>query len=217
MLVRAGVELLTEKGFSSTRVDDVLNATGISKGSFYACFDSKQAFGRILIESYASHFNARIDRCLGDGTLPPLRRLLNFVHDARDGMQRHAFRRGCLIGNLGHEVDILPESFNVLLCAILNGWERRVTDCLLEVYGTTPDHGQKQLCAQLARYFWIGWEGAVLRARVEHGPAALDLFATFFFAQAATLLGVASPDPGGTIPPVSPEPPARVKTDPAAG
>ncbi|MDT8872339.1 hypothetical protein RAA17_16920 [Komagataeibacter rhaeticus] len=32
MLVRAGVGLLTEKGFSSTCVDDVLNATGISKG-----------------------------------------------------------------------------------------------------------------------------------------------------------------------------------------
>ncbi len=147
MLVRAGVELLTEKGFSATRVDDVLNATGISKGSFYACFDSKQAFGRVLIEHYASYFNARIDRCLADGARPPLRRLLDFVHDARDGMQRHAFRRGCLIGNLGHEIDILPESFNTLLCAILRGWERRVTECLLEVYGAAPSAAQRQLCA----------------------------------------------------------------------
>ncbi|GAB6966026.1 TetR/AcrR family transcriptional regulator [Komagataeibacter kakiaceti JCM 25156] len=217
MLVRAGVELLTEKGFSATRVDDVLNATGISKGSFYACFDSKQAFGRVLIEHYASYFNARIDRCLADGARPPLRRLLDFVHDARDGMQRHAFRRGCLIGNLGHEIDILPESFNTLLCAILRGWERRVTECLLEVYGAAPSAAQRQLCARISRYFWIGWEGAVLRARVEHGPAALDLFATFFFVQAADLLGVAAPDMARTIPPVSPGPPARVKTDPAAG
>ncbi|RFD18652.1 TetR family transcriptional regulator [Komagataeibacter melaceti] len=215
MLVRAGVELLTEKGFSATRVDDVLNATGISKGSFYACFDSKQAFGQILIESYASYFNARIERWLTDGALPPLQRLLNFVHDARAGMQRHAFRRGCLIGNLGHEIDILPESFNIQLCAILQGWEQRVADCLLGAYDAPPTTAQKQLCHRLARHFWIGWEGAVLRARVEHGPQAIDLFATFFFAQAAALMGVAAPEMTETTPPVSPAPPAHARKGPA--
>lgn len=219
MLVRAGVVLLTEKGFSATCVDDVLNATGISKGSFYYCFSSKEDFGRALIESYATYFNEKLDRWLTDPTAPPLQRLLNFMREAKAGMQRHAFRRGCLIGNLGQEIDILPESFNKLLRTILQGWERRVTDCLLTTCGPSPTAAQETLCSGLSRYFWMGWEGAVLRARMEHGPESLDLFATFYLTQAAVELGVTSPLSMGsaTTPRGSHAPPARAKTGQEAG
>ncbi|WNM08104.1 TetR family transcriptional regulator C-terminal domain-containing protein [Komagataeibacter nataicola] len=72
-------------------------------------------------------------------------------------------------------------------------------------------------CAQLARYFWIGWEGAVLRSRMEHAPEPLDLFTTFYMAQAATSLGVRPPacQPPAT-PRVSPAQPAPGQTAQAA-
>ncbi|MFT9454543.1 TetR family transcriptional regulator C-terminal domain-containing protein [Komagataeibacter saccharivorans] len=219
MLVRAGVVLLTEKGFSATCVDDVLNATGISKGSFYYCFSSKEDFGRALIESYATYFNEKLDRWLTDQAVAPLQRLLNFMREAKTGMQRHAFRRGCLIGNLGQEIDILPDSFNVMLRTILHGWEHRVTDCLLATCAPVPTAAQETLCGRLSRYFWIGWEGAVLRARMEHGPESLDLFATFYLAQAAVELGVPSPLSVNTLttPRGSHALPVRAKTGQAAG
>ncbi|WP_234448242.1 acrylate utilization transcriptional regulator AcuR [Komagataeibacter oboediens] len=212
MLVRAGVGLLTEKGFSSTCVDDVLNATGISKGSFYYCFSSKEDFGHVLIDSYATYFNTKLDLWLKDAAAPPLQRLLNFMHDARAGMIRYNFRRGCLIGNLGQEIDTLPDSFRNMLLTILEGWEQRVTDCLLAACGPHPSTTQKQACTRLSRYFWIGWEGAVLRARMEQTPEALDLYATFYLAQAAVELGIRPP----AIPRVSPAPPAPAKTVQAA-
>jgi TetR/AcrR family transcriptional repressor of nem operon len=37
-------------------------------------------------------------------------------------------------------------------------------------------------CSQLAAFFWIGWEGAVLRAKLEGGPEALRTFTNVFFA-----------------------------------
>jgi hypothetical protein len=37
-------------------------------------------------------------------------------------------------------------------------------------------------CEVLAQFFWTGWEGAVLRAKLERRPDALDLFAEGFFA-----------------------------------
>ncbi|GAN86932.1 acrylate utilization transcriptional regulator AcuR [Komagataeibacter intermedius] len=212
MLVRAGVGLLTEKGFSSTCVDDVLNATGISKGSFYYCFSSKEDFGHVLIDSYATYFNNKLDLWLKDAATPPLQRLLNFMHDARAGMTRYNFRRGCLIGNLGQEIDTLPDSFRNMLLTILEGWEQRVTECLLAACGPHPSATQKQSCARLSRYFWIGWEGAVLRTRMEQTPEALNLFATFYLAQAAVELGISPP----AIPRGSPAPPAPAKTVQAA-
>ena len=216
MLVRAGVGLLTEKGFSSTCVDDVLNATGISKGSFYYCFSSKEEFGQALIENYASYFNAKLDMWLTDQQVPPLQRLLNFMHDAKGGMQRHDFRRGCLIGNLGQEIDTLPDSFNSLLLTIMHGWEQRVATCLLEVFTPHPTAAHRRLCMDLARYFWIGWEGGVMHARIEHEAGPLDLFAMFYLAQAAQVLGVSAPTVAQPSPRVSPGQPAHVKTVQAA-
>ncbi|WP_227000791.1 TetR/AcrR family transcriptional regulator [Komagataeibacter diospyri] len=214
MLVRAGVGLLTEKGFSSTCVDDVLNATGISKGSFYYCFSSKEDFGQVLIDSYASYFNAKLDLWLTDKATPPLQRMLNFMQDARAGMMKYDFRRGCLIGNLGQEIDTLPDSFSGLLLTILKGWEHRVTDCLLAACGPHPTAAQRRLCTRLSRYFWIGWEGAVLRARMEHDPEPLDLYATFYLAQAAVELGIRPPAMANLH--GSPVPPAPAQTVQAA-
>jgi TetR/AcrR family transcriptional regulator, transcriptional repressor for nem operon len=37
-------------------------------------------------------------------------------------------------------------------------------------------------CEQLAQVFWIGWKGAVLRAKLERCPDALDIFADGFLA-----------------------------------
>jgi TetR/AcrR family transcriptional repressor of nem operon len=37
-------------------------------------------------------------------------------------------------------------------------------------------------CEQAAAFFWIGWEGAVLRAKLERSAKPLDVFALGFFA-----------------------------------
>ena len=40
-------------------------------------------------------------------------------------MSRYEFKRGCLIGNLGQEVDLLPESFRPILIDVFNSWQQR--------------------------------------------------------------------------------------------
>ena len=36
---------------------------------------------------------------------------------------------------------------------------------------------------ELAELFWIGWEGAVMRARLERSSRPLELFMEFYLAQ----------------------------------
>src|ERR1700747_145759 len=60
-LVRAGVVMLTEKGYSATGIEEVLRSVDVPKGSFYHYFPSKEAFGAELIESYASYFSRKLD------------------------------------------------------------------------------------------------------------------------------------------------------------
>ena len=180
-LIRCGMEILTEQGFMSTGIDAVLKRVGVPKGSFYHYFDSKEAFGQAVLESYAGYFAHKLDRYLLQEDVPPLQRLVNFVEDAKAGMVKHQFCRGCLVGNLGQEVAILPEGFRLQLEVILCSWQDRLAECLREAR-TAGELSANADCEGLAAFFWIGWEGAVLRARLTRDNVPLDVFFKGFIA-----------------------------------
>ncbi|RTR06486.1 TetR/AcrR family transcriptional regulator [Halomonas nitroreducens] len=178
-LIHSGVEVLTEQGFAVSGIESILKRVGVPKGSFYYYFDSKEAFGRAVMDHYGAYFARKLDRHLQDATLPPLARLEAFVADAKAGMARHDFRRGCLVGNLGQEVGGLPEEYRQWLRATLVDWQRRVAGCLREAQAA-GELGQAADCDRLAEAFWIGWEGAVMRARLEGGARPLETFLTTY-------------------------------------
>lgn len=180
-MLRAGVAALTEKGFSATGIDEILRQAGVPKGSFYHYFASKEAFVGEAIIVYGAYFARKLDHFLTNEDLPPLERLAAFIDDAERGMKRFAFRRGCLIGNLGQEMSALPESLRARLGAVFADWEQRTADCLREAQQAGVIDA-RQDCARLAQFFWIGWEGAVLRAKLQREPGPLRLFAEGFLA-----------------------------------
>ncbi|BAN48817.1 TetR/AcrR family transcriptional regulator [Metapseudomonas resinovorans] len=180
-LLRCGMELLTEQGFTATGIDAVLKCVGVPKGSFYHYFESKEAFGQALLDAYAGYFARKLDRWLLEDDVAPLQRLANFVEDAKAGMLRHDYCRGCLVGNLGQEVGILPESFREQLEATLCDWQARLARCL-ETAKTAGELAANADCRWLAAFFWIGWEGAVLRSRLARDTAPLDIFFKGFMA-----------------------------------
>lgn len=49
-LIAAALELFAEKGFSGTRLDDVATRAGVSKGTLYLYFDSKEALFKAVVE-----------------------------------------------------------------------------------------------------------------------------------------------------------------------
>jgi len=175
MLIRCGTEILTEQGFMATGIDTVLKRVGVPKGSFYHYFDSKEAFGQAVLESYAGYFARKLDRWLLDASLPPLQRLRGFVDEAKAGMARHEFRRGCLVGNLGQEVTLLPDSYREQLDAVFRSWELRLSRCL-QAAQASGELAADADCEALASFFWIGWEGAVLRARLVRSDVPLEIF-----------------------------------------
>jgi TetR/AcrR family transcriptional regulator, transcriptional repressor for nem operon len=180
-LLRAGVAVLTEKGFSSAGIEEILRDANVPKGSFYHFFASKEAFGMELIDRYAAYFARKLDRFLTNESRSPLERLRDFVADAEAGMRRYGFKRGCLVGNLGQEMGVLPEGYRERLRRVLEDWEGRTAHCLRQAQAA-GEIAREIDCASVATFFWIGWEGAVLRAKLDGGPAALRTFANGFFA-----------------------------------
>jgi TetR/AcrR family transcriptional repressor of nem operon len=179
MLVRCGTEIFTERGFQATGIDEIRLRVNVPKGSFYHFFSSKHEFGLAVIDNYAAYFERKLARSFDDTQLMPLERISAFANDAMRGMAKFNFQRGCLIGNLGQELGGLNDEFRDKLEAVLQAWQSRTASCLSDAVRT----GQLSVsadCEALAEFFWIGWEGAILRAKLTRNNNPLERFLAHF-------------------------------------
>lgn len=179
-LIRCGMELLTEQGFNSTGLDQILKKVNVPKGSFYHYFENKEAYGYVVLEHYSQFFIHKLNKHLSNKELPALDRLKAFIEDAIQGVERYEFKRGCLVGNLTLELGASHDQFREKLETVFNTWKDLIADCL-ESAKTEGTLDQSADCPQLANYFWISWEGAVMRAKLTQNKQPMELFSEQFF------------------------------------
>jgi TetR/AcrR family transcriptional repressor of nem operon len=182
-LIWCGTELLTERGFQITGIEEILSRVGVPKGSFYHYFKSKQDFGIAVIDNYVDFYDEKMSRIFDDTSYSALERIQRFVDEGKDGMTRYEFKRGCLIGNMGQELASLNDEFRMRLEAVLISWEARLKICL-DLAVASQELPENTDTTALSNFFWIGWEGAILRAKLTCSTAPLDQFSTMFFSLA---------------------------------
>jgi TetR/AcrR family transcriptional repressor of nem operon len=175
-LINSGVEHFTQFGFASSGLDKILKKVSVPKGSFYHYFANKEVFGLAVIAHYDAYFSRKLDLHLKNDQLLPAQRLISFVDDAKAGIKKYDFNRGCLIGNLEQEIAVLPDSHREKLIKVMQGWQNKVAAYLSVIH---EDITQKE-CDSLAEFFWIGWEGAVSRCKLVRTTDPIDLFINHF-------------------------------------
>ena len=104
LLIEAGAEVMIEKGYTNSGLQEVLSKVGVPKGSFYHYFQSKEDFALAIIEEFDREFMEFLLPILNDKSLSPKERLLSFCTAKRECMRASNCRRGCLIGNLSQEM-----------------------------------------------------------------------------------------------------------------
>src|SRR6516162_9493212 len=82
-LLAAGLDLVHARGFSASGVKDITDAAGVPKGSFYAYFPSKEAFGVAVLEHYWSDIETRLLPILA-ADAPARQRVTRFFHALAD-------------------------------------------------------------------------------------------------------------------------------------
>jgi len=178
-LIQSGVEYFTEFGFASSGIDQILKRVLVPKGSFYHYFANKEAFGNAVIAEYSRYFAKKLDLHLLNENNQPLKRIENFANDAKQGMARYDFKRGCLIGNLEQEVTLLPESHRLQLLSTFEDWQMKVTQCL-ELAQQEKTISASLDCTALASFFWMGWEGAIAKSKLTKNLTPIDTFIDLF-------------------------------------
>jgi TetR/AcrR family transcriptional regulator, transcriptional repressor for nem operon len=165
-LVRAAERLMLRDGYSATRVDNVIRKAGLSKGSFYHFFDSKEALGLAALEHYYADRVGRLAAGTYATETDPLRRADGFLEHASD-VAADLWNTGCLLANLAADA---AGSSRV----ISNALKKRTSDLralLVDLLG--PLATPRVTAADLADEFLICIEGSIVLARIYDDPAYL--------------------------------------------
>ena len=182
LLINIGTAIFTQKGFSITSLDEIVEIAEIPKGSFYYYFKSKDEFAIEVIKNYGIYFSKKLQRILSNDKKSPLERLKEFTKEAEAGVKRYEFKRGCLIGNLGQEMATLEERFRIELLNVIADWRDQVRLCIdlakaQREIKTTIDS------SELANFFWCAWEGAVLCSKLELSTQPLNIVSRLFITE----------------------------------
>jgi TetR/AcrR family transcriptional repressor of nem operon len=179
-LLEAGRRVFLERGYNHAGIEAILQAAGVPKGSFYYYFDSKEDFGLQVLNQFTERFDAELDRYLNDETLAPLERLRRLGESACARLESQQCRNGCLVGNLSQEMAAQSEVFRARLDEVFRGWSTRFAACLRDAQraGDIPDHLDVH---ELAEFWLMGWQGAVLRAKTIRNTAPLRTFLNVMF------------------------------------
>jgi AcrR family transcriptional regulator len=78
-LMSAALEVFAERGFAATRLEEVAQRAGVSKGTVYLYFDSKEALFKAAVESAVLPALEAGEALAADHTRPPAEALRAFV------------------------------------------------------------------------------------------------------------------------------------------
>ena len=179
-LITAGVETLHLHGFNGSGVQDITDAAGVPKGSFYNHFASKEALAVQALERFWQTGATRRAQ-LSDKSVDAVERLRRYFRGLSDLAIGQDFQKGCLIGNFSTELAVHSSEVRDKLAEIYAAWSRLIEICVREA--EKAGRVRPRLPAAVISAFLLNaWEGAVLRSKVEQDKSSLDQFERVVFA-----------------------------------
>jgi len=162
-LLEAGQRLMLKRGFAATTIDEVCADAGLTKGSFFHYFKSKDEFAEAVLGHNWTSSQPMLDRAFS-GSDDPLERLHGYLDAFVALAADPQVEKSCLFGNLSQEV---APTNPVLRAACGQGfarWSERIARELDEANRLHPraaDFDSESLSA----YFIAIYEGSLILAK----------------------------------------------------
>lgn len=167
---------MTRRGYHGTGVQEIVQAAGIPKGSFYHYFASKEDFALQALDYIYAPRLERYQAALGDCAISPRQRVLDYYAD----LVAHFARKEkpeyhCFIGSLSFEMAELCPPISNRLSEILEQSVYLLATCL-EQARSAGEIASGCDCPALAEFISNAWEGALLRMKVSGNIVPLQVF-----------------------------------------
>lgn len=103
-LLAAAQNLMLAKGFTATTVDEVCESAGLTKGSFFHYFETKETLGKAVLDRYVSTMFQAIKTAPFLKNDDPLQRIYGYVGFLIEMSRNPATQSGCLLGTFSQEL-----------------------------------------------------------------------------------------------------------------
>ncbi len=177
-LASSAVDTLHTHGFKGCSIQDITDAAGVPKGSFFNHFENKEDLAIDALRRYLDE-NARSDM-LFDQSVSPLTRLKNHFGYLSERLITLGFTRGCMLGLFAAEMSTDYPRMREELRSIFETWSSAVESCLREAQAVgevDPRHD----AGEMARFLVNAWEGATIRLKITQAREPIDDFFNIAF------------------------------------
>lgn len=168
-LLEAARDLIREKGFHATSIDDLCKSAEVTKGSFFHQFGSKEALGIAAAEFWAETTSAFFESAPYHGHADPLDRILAYVAFRRSIIEGEVAAFCCLVGTMVQDVYAeWPRIRDACASSIFGHAATLETDfaAAMKMRGMTGEPTPKSL----ARFTQAVIQGAFVLAKAKNSP-----------------------------------------------
>lgn len=179
-ILEAGAGIIHLKGFHNTGIQEILQAAGVPKGSFYNYFSNKEDFGLQIIDYFMGFFLSISKPILENPAFSPLEKIEKILEWFMDLFQSKDFAYGCPIGNLAQEMGDLSPAFRERLNSAIED----MVDIYSGILAEAQIQGEisQDLDVRKAAYFLVSsWHGALIHMKAVKGLEPLENHKRFIF------------------------------------
>ena len=169
-------DIMYLKGYNATGVQEIADAAGIPKGSFYNYFENKEQFAIELMNCYCQQGCEQMANIFDMKELTPLARIsLMFDTMIEHFTRDEKFTKGSFIGNISQEMGDMSE----LISKSAEDNYREIVAHIKGVLQEAKDEGEIRESLDLdkmANFMLNSKEGAMVRMKASKDSAPLRVF-----------------------------------------
>src|SRR5260370_36727097 len=126
-IVSAAFDRFHALGYNACGVQEIVDAAGVPKGSFYNYFKAKEMLARGILDN--DWTGARFD-ILADKSIAPLERLRQHFEHMASRYKKFGFENGCMVTKFVHEVSDLTPLLQTDLRRQIGKWTALITETI---------------------------------------------------------------------------------------
>ncbi|MDX1368435.1 TetR/AcrR family transcriptional regulator [Pseudomonas sp.] len=176
LILAKGAEVMTRRGYHGAGVQEIVQAAGVPKGSFYHYFASKEEFALQALQQVYGPRLQRYAQALENPALSPRARIVGYYGELVEHFARQEkLEYHCFIGSLSFEMAELSPTLGAEIDAILQRSADILQACLQQAQAL-GELATDEDCRSLASFITSAWQGALTRLKVANSTRALADF-----------------------------------------
>jgi TetR/AcrR family transcriptional repressor of nem operon len=170
-LLDAALHVIRAKGYTATRVEDVCEAAGLTKGSFFHHFKSKEELALAAAEHWNEVTSTAFLGAPYQALTDPLDRVLGYVDFRKTILQGDLAKFTCLVGTMVQEVYETHPELRAACEASISGHAATLEPDIAEAMRRYRVDGSQWTPRSLALYTQAVLQGSFVLAKAKGGSA----------------------------------------------